>query len=69
MEWRLDGSIAVRYRDRYLTVSECIERPKVSARVKAPAPPPKAPKKSAAERFGQIDLGKGLPVWVAGRIG
>jgi len=30
---------------------------------------PKGPKKSAAERFGHIDLGKGLPVWIAGQIG
>jgi transposase InsO family protein len=69
VEWRLDGSIAVRHRDRYLTVSECIARPKVAAKTKAPAHHPKAPKKSAAERFGHIDLRKGLPVWIAGRIG
>jgi transposase len=69
VEWRLDGSIAVRYRDRYLTISECIARPKVAVKAPAPARQPKAPKKSGAERFGQIDLRKGLPVWVAGRIG
>lgn len=32
MEWRLDDSIAVRYRDRYLTVSECIARPKAAVK-------------------------------------
>jgi hypothetical protein len=69
VEWRLDGSIAVRYRDRYLTISECIARPKVAVKAPAPARQSKAPKKSGAERFGQIDLRKGLPVWVAGRIG
>jgi hypothetical protein len=59
----------VRHRDRYLTVSECIARPKAAAKTKAPAHQPKAPKKSGAERFGHIDLRKGLPVWIAGRIG
>jgi transposase len=69
VEYRLDGTIAVRFRDRNLEVSECIVQPK--AKVKAPASPraPKAPKVSAVERLGNIDLRKGLPVWIAGQIG
>jgi len=69
VEWRLDGTIAVRFRDRNLEASECIVQPK--AIVKAPAAPrsPKAPKRSAAERLGNINLRKGLPVWIAGQIG
>jgi hypothetical protein len=31
VEARLDGSLAVRFRDRYLTVTECLARPKVEA--------------------------------------
>jgi len=69
VEWRLDGTIAVRFRGQYVEVSECIVQPKVN--VKAPALPrsPKVPKVSAAERLGNIDLRKGLPVWIAGKIG
>jgi len=69
VEWRLDGTIAVRFRDRNLQVSECMVQPK--AKVKAPASPraPKPPKVSAAERLGNINLRKGLPVWIAGQIG
>jgi hypothetical protein len=68
VEWRLDGTIAVRFRDRYLAVSECTVRPKVKSKTAAPRPP-KGPVKTAAERFGQIDLRKSVPVWIAGRIG
>jgi hypothetical protein len=67
VERRLDGSIAVRFRERYLTVEECSPRPKA---VKAtPSRRSQAPAKSAVERFGNIDLQRGLPVWIAGQIG
>jgi hypothetical protein len=36
VEIRLDGSMAVRFRDRYVEVSECAVRPKVAAPVKKP---------------------------------
>jgi transposase len=42
VEVRLDGSLAVRFRDRYLTVAECLARPKVAA--------PHKPRKPAAPR-------------------
>jgi hypothetical protein len=41
VEVRLDGSMAVRFRDRYLGVSECLVRPKA-------VPPTKKLKKRAA---------------------
>jgi hypothetical protein len=41
IEVRLDGSMAVRFRDRYMKVSECLVRPKV-------ATPAKKPKKQAS---------------------
>jgi transposase len=72
VEKRLDGSMVVRFREKVLAVEECSPRPKASrdAKTKATAPrSPKAPKKSAAERLGQINLRKGLPVWIAGQIG
>jgi hypothetical protein len=37
VEVRLDGSLAVRFRDRYVTVTECPPRPKVQV----PRPRPK----------------------------
>ena len=43
VELRLDGSMAVRFRDRYLTVTECAERPKAVAH-KKPAASKKAPR-------------------------
>ncbi len=47
IEVRLDGSMAVRFRDRYLGVSQCSVRPKVVAptqklKKRAPAPRPKS---------------------------
>src|ERR1017187_6865394 len=43
VELRLDGSMAIRFRDRYLTVTECAERPKAVAH-KKPAASKKAPR-------------------------
>jgi hypothetical protein len=47
IEIRLDGSMAVRFRDRYLAVSQCSVRPKAvdatkKLRKPAPAPRPKS---------------------------
>ena len=70
VERRLDGTIAVRRRDRYMEISEYNPRPKAITKTRPAAPlPPKGPKKSAAKRFGQIDLRKSVLVWVANRIG
>jgi hypothetical protein len=68
VEARLDGSIAVRFQDRYLTCSECAPRPKAPAQ-QATERPRRSPRlrKSAAERYGNIDLRTGPKVWqVAG---
>jgi hypothetical protein len=46
VELRLDGSMAVRFRNRYLTVTECAERPKAVAAGKKPAASQKARPKS-----------------------
>ena len=43
IEVRLDGSMAVRFRDRYLEVNECSVRPKVAA-------PARRPKKQVSGR-------------------
>jgi transposase len=69
VEWRLDGTIAVHFRNRNLEVSECTVQPKAKVQAPASPPTPKAPKISAAERLGNINLRKGLPVWLAGQIG
>ena len=70
VERRPDGSLAASFRNKPVTLEECSPGfPKRSAKA-APAPrESKAPKKSAGERLGQIDLRKSLPVWIAGRIG
>jgi transposase len=44
IEIRLDGSMAVRFRDRYLGVSECAVRPKLAAPVQQPKPPTSGPR-------------------------
>jgi len=72
MEQRLDGSVAVRFRDRYLQVEACA----VPTKAAPLAPPPKA----ASSRSGRVPgeasraairslLNKrGLPVWKAAQI-
>jgi len=44
VELRLDGSMAVRFRNRYLAVTECAERPKAVAAGKKPPASQKAPR-------------------------
>jgi hypothetical protein len=46
MEKRLDGTLAVRFRDRYLVVSECAPRPKALP----PQPPPKYARKTVPRK-------------------
>lgn len=73
VERRLDGSLAVRFRDRYLAHTACATRPQPQA-VVAPKPShprtPKRPKPSAAMRAAMDRLlhPPGLPVWKAGQI-
>ena len=64
VEKRRDGCIAVRFRDRYLQITECEERPKVAppqrAKTKAKAKPVKR-----SEWNKNFDLKKGPKVWQA----
>lgn len=65
VEKRLDGSLAVRFRDRYLLIKECAEADKP----KTPAPTPaKAAKARRAQSRGSdwnqnFDLKKGPKIW------
>jgi len=70
IEQRLDGTIAIRFRDRYLAHSLCRVRPKAP-----PAPPPPTkravkPRPSAAMRasLDRLLQPPTLPVWSAARI-
>src|ERR1019366_1549971 len=59
VELRLDGSMAVRFRNRYLAVTECAERPKAVAAGKKPAVSPKArPKSQWMKNFHLTPLDK-----------
>jgi transposase len=59
VELRLDGSMAVRFRNRYLTVTECAERPKAVAAGKKPAASQKArPKSQWMKNFHLTPLDK-----------
>jgi len=72
VEVRLDGSLAVRYRDQYLRIQECQPQPKglpssppVAAGRRRKPPPP-----SAAWRQGQDGIARrgGTPLWKATEI-
>lgn len=69
VERRLDGSMAVRFRERYLQVSSCAVRPKPQPTPKASAPRGKA-KPSEAMRASMDSFVKRptMPVWIAGQI-
>ena len=72
VEWRLDGSIAVRFRDRYLQIELCPERPKAAAVAPqsrrertAKTRQPSAAMRASMQRFLNRP---GPPVWAAGQI-
>jgi len=64
VEWRLDGSIAVRYQDRYLSVERCPEPTRPAA---TKAKPKSRRKKSArgSDWNKNFDLHKAPPIWHA----
>jgi biotin operon repressor len=66
VEKRRDGSVAVRFRDRYLSVTQCAQRPKVT-----PAQPaetkPKAKPVKRSEWNKSFDLKKAPKIWQAAR--
>jgi transposase len=68
VEQRLDGSLAVRYGDRYLPVKECAvaDRPKPPAVTKAAKRPPAGRRGSDWNK--DFDLKKGPKVWQAAQV-
>ncbi len=65
VEKRRDGSVAVRFRDRYLGVSVCEQRPKVAA-PKPPSPALRTLKpRPASEWCKNFDLKKSPKIWQA----
>ena len=67
VEQRLDGTLAVRCRERYLTVTRCPLRPKATAATTAPKKPTRAgsPPRRASDWGKNFDLRKGPKVWQA----
>jgi transposase len=71
VEKRLDGTLAMRFQDRCLSIVECAAQPKA---VTPPKPAPLRPKarhkpsKAAREALSSIVRSGGLPVWKAGQI-
>ena len=64
VEKRRDGSVAVRFRDRYLRIEECAPRPKVtSSKVAKTATQAKPVKRSEWNK--NFDLKKGPKIWQA----
>jgi hypothetical protein len=66
VERRRDGSVAVRFRDRYLSVTECARQPKV-APVKAAKTKLQAKPVKRSEWNKNFDLKKAPKIWQAGR--
>lgn len=71
LERRLDGSLALRFRERYLGMKPCgTVRPPAPPAAKPTPKPPAQPQPSAAMRASMDGLLKSpsLPVWIAGQI-
>jgi len=71
IERRLDGVLAVRFRDRYLAVKACAARPKpVPVSKPTPKPSGKSGQPSAAMRASMSSFlqGPSLPTWAAGQV-
>ena len=69
VEKRLDGSVAVRFRERYLTVSMCQPCPKAAAGTTA-GKPSKPRSTSRSSDWGKnFDLQKGPKIWQAAQYG
>jgi hypothetical protein len=64
VEKRRDGSVAVRFRDRYLGLAECAQRPKVTSAKPAKTKPQAQPVKRS-EWNKNFDLKKAPKVWQA----
>jgi hypothetical protein len=66
VETRRDGSIAVRFRDRYLGVTECAQRPKVNSAKPAQSKPRGKPI-PRSQWNKNFDLKKAPKIWQAAR--
>ena len=64
VEKRRDGSVAVRFRERYLSVEQCAQRPKVSV-AKAAKPKRSAGPVGSKEWCRDFDLKKAQKIWQA----
>jgi len=64
VEKRLDGSVAVRFRDRYLSVTQCAQRPQVTS-AKPAKTKPKAKPAKRSEWNKSFNLKKAPKIWQA----
>jgi hypothetical protein len=64
VEKRRDSSVAVRFRDRYLAVEVCAQRPQPRPRKPAQRRPPTGPRQPS-DWNKNFDLKKGLKIWQA----
>jgi len=67
VEQRLDGSIAVRYQDRYLTVERCLPDENAPAPAQSKPKAARKPAKRGSDWNKNFDLTKAPPIWVAAR--
>jgi len=65
VEKRRDGSIAVRFRDRYLVVSRCELRPKQAKPKPAKKPRPVTTARKGSNWNKSFDLQESVPIWKA----
>lgn len=63
VERRLDGSLAVKFREHYVSTTECQPRPKTPAPLKRAATSKKAPAKAGYTWMKDFDLQKSPPLW------
>jgi len=66
VEKRRDGSVAARFRDRYLRVTQVAQRPKVKSAKPVKTKPPAKPVKRS-EWNKSFDLKKAPKIWQAAR--
>ena len=66
VETQLDGSIAVRYKERYLLVKSC-SKPTPAAPAKAKSPPKHRKAKRGSDWNKNFDLKNAPPIWKAAR--
>jgi hypothetical protein len=65
VEKRRDGSVAVRFRDRYLHMEQCAQRPKVTSAKPAKTKPQAKPVQRS--EWKKFDLKKAPKIWQAAR--